>query len=374
MRAIKGTALNVHQNFIGRFSNKNFSFHDLLEGKKIKNIDKSPFSFGTSIGLSTQHFSHFDKPIIMDIKDIDYNDGDILKITPDGMVERIWDVKSKQNVLFLTDQCNSRCIMCPQPLTNCGNYAQEVKAILTLLKKDEVDGFCLSGGEPTILKKEFLEVLQICKKKFVDKPLLVLTNGRNFKDFNFTKNVVKTMPKYTTFAIPIYSSVSEIHDNIVGVAGAFAETILGIQNLIRFRAVIEIRTVILQKNYKQLPLLSDYIGWNFPVISHVAFMGMEVHNMADKNLDSVWIEPLQYREILQTAVKKLDYRNINVSIYNIPYCLLTKNVWKYSCQSISDWKEYYLDVCNGCAYKANCAGLFRTSSNIPMGIHPILNS
>lgn len=372
MHSLKGKAVNIKSHIIGRFSKKKFSMKELFHRPKIRYVENNNFPLKTLAGISEKDLDVIKKPAIINIKDdIGFNEGDIIKLSSSGHIQCLWNVESKQNVLFLTDQCNSRCIMCPQPLTSDGNYVEDVKTVLAMLENKDVTAFCISGGEPTIIKENFIEVLSMCKKKFSEIPLLVLTNGRNFKNFDFCKDVVKSMPKYTTFAIPIYSSVPSKHDEIVNVHGAFKESILGIQNLTRFRAVVEIRTVILKKNYRMLPLLADYIGWNLPMVSHVAFMGMEVHNMAIENFEDVWIEPIEYQDELKIAVKKLDYRNINVSVYNLPHCLLPKDLWKYSCKSISDWKEYYLPVCQSCSQKDVCAGLFATSSQIPKGIKTI---
>ena len=70
---------------------------------------------------------------------------------------------------------------------------------------------------------------------------MVLTNGRRFSDFEFTKNVIANAPFNTQYAIPLYSAVPEIHDSIVGAKGAFRETIMGLHNLAKFRIPVGIR-------------------------------------------------------------------------------------------------------------------------------------
>src|SRR6185369_2291590 len=42
-------------------------------------------------------------------------EGDCLAISEDGQVSVVWDNQSHSNSLFLTESCDCRCIMCPQP-------------------------------------------------------------------------------------------------------------------------------------------------------------------------------------------------------------------------------------------------------------------
>jgi len=374
MWTIKGNSNNILNPIIGRFSTKKSSIFSVLGESKIRLVCDKTTSFNTLVGISTEVYHNPKHAVVTGVdcnKVKELNNNDILLITPDGAIQKIWDSQSKDNALFLTAQCNSRCIMCPQPLKTEGDYVDEVIKILSMLKESEVDKLCITGGEPTLVGDRFFDVLSACNRKLPLKPVIILTNGRNFKDFVFTKNTIKSIPAYTTFAIPLYAPIEKIHDGIVGCVGAFAETIQGIHNLARFNAHIEIRIVITKQNYKLLPEIANYIGWNFPMVSHVAFMGMEVHGMAEKHFESVWVEPVNYASFLQEAVKNIAYRDIPVSIYNLPYCLLPNDIWIYSRQSISDWKQKYIDACEICTKKQECAGFFTTSSNLPNGVKAV---
>ena len=83
------------------------------------------------------------------------------------------------------------------------------------------------------------------------------------------------------------------------------------------------------------------------------------------------MEPLVFSDFLQEAVKMLDYRSLRVSVYNLPLCLMPENIWEYSRQSISEWKQEYIESCEMCTKKKECAGFFTTSSCIPDGVSAI---
>ena len=50
------------------------------------------------------------------------SEGDIVSVLENGVVNVLWQCNSDENLLFLTDYCNSHCIMCPQ--TQLPNIAQ----------------------------------------------------------------------------------------------------------------------------------------------------------------------------------------------------------------------------------------------------------
>lgn len=120
-----------------------------------------------------------------------------------------------------------------------------------------------------------------------------------------------------------------------------------------------------------MPQFSEFVYRNLPFVVHVAFMGMETIGLAEKNIEAVWIEPSEYMENLAKAVAHLNQRNMDVSIYNLPLCLVPKNLWKFVNDSISQWKKTFLPVCAPCSQKEQCPGLFSTSRVHSIGIDPI---
>jgi len=49
---------------------------------------------------------------------------------------------------------------------------------------------------------------------------------------------------------------------------------------------------------------------------------------------------------------------MTVSIYNLQLCLLPKSLWSFARRSISDYKNEYVEVCEGCSVRDHCAGMF----------------
>ena len=89
-------------------------------------------------------------------------------------------------------------------------------------------------------------------------------------------------------------------------------------------------------------------------------MGLENTGFAIANADELWIDPIDYKELLAEAVNTLASAGTRVSVYNIPLCLLPRSIWPYAVQSISDWKNDYVDECQTCVEKKRCSGFFTT--------------
>jgi hypothetical protein len=102
---------------------------------------------------------------------------------------------------------------------------------------------------------------------------------------------------------------------------------------------------------------------------------METIGLADKNLKELWIDPYEYNDELQQAVLLLSNRGICAKIYNAQLCVLPENIRSFACNSISDWKDTYLNECSSCSLKDKCGGLFESNQRHHSAhISPIINN
>jgi hypothetical protein len=101
-------------------------------------------------------------------------------------------------------------------------------------------------------------------------------------------------------------------------------------------------------------------------------MGLENIGFAIANADELWIDPIDYRAELAEGVNVLASARVNVSVYNLQRCVLDRSVWPYAVQSISDWKNGYVEECDHCIEKARCSGFFTSGRpRRSRGISPI---
>ncbi|TAL23228.1 MAG: His-Xaa-Ser system radical SAM maturase HxsC [Nitrospirae bacterium] len=366
MISSQGITANIESSLIGRLS-----FSAVPSNQKAKTIivnpilRKSEWKSYQSVLLSNR--GDFDKSrdmgvsaIYLDADISALSEGDIVEIQPDGRLSVLYQITSRHNVIFATSKCNSNCIMCPQPVDNSeGSLTDRNLEIISLMDKC-TDEIAITGGEPTIIGKDLFRLILACKKLLPSTSLLLLSNARKFSDFEYTHFFSSLQHPNLILGTSLYGDNDTEHDRIVGSDGAFHETVKGILNLGTFRNRVEIRTVIHKYTYQRLTRIAEFIYRNMTFVSHIAFMGLEIMGAAKQNLESLWVEPTDIRTDLENAVHYLNQRDMNVSIYNIPLCLLPHTLWKYARQSISDWKNSFALSCHSCSVKGNCSGLFNS--------------
>lgn len=284
-----------------------------------------------------------------------------------------FNIESNDNTLFVTSQCNNRCLMCCQPPTKKDDIDLLFSKNIEIIKNSpsDISDIGISGGEPTLLGEKLPELIKIIRKKYPLAHIHILSNGRLLKELTFVKSIKEAAGSNITIGVPLHSDYEKDHDVIAGITGAYQETMYGLYNLYNCGIDIELRIIVNKLNYRRLEHLGDFIFKNIPFVSWVAFMAMEDTGYCIKNRDLIWCEPLDYANELEKAVINLSEWNIDVSIYNIPLCILSKKIKPYAQQSISDWKTSYLPICDSCIEKKHCCGIFSTSRNPFKGLKPI---
>jgi His-Xaa-Ser system radical SAM maturase HxsC len=265
--------------------------------------------------------------------------------------------------MLLTERCNSYCVMCSQP-PKPGDDSYLVRAYLeaTPLMSSDTAELGITGGEPTLLGEALLDILRSCKEWIPATALHVLSNGRLFNYLTLCRAVAAVGHPDLMIGIPLYSDIAHRHDFVVQADGAFDETIRGIMNLARCGVSVEIRMVIHRETAVRLPQFARFVARNLPFVNHVALMGLETTGFVKMNLDALWIDPADYQRELRQAIDHLRRHGLSASIYNHQLCVLDQALWPASRKSISDWKNEYLDVCDGCAVQDQCGGFFASSS------------
>lgn len=283
------------------------------------------------------------------------------------------DINSNDNALFVTAQCNNRCVMCCQPPAKANDidalYVKNIKLIDSAPKSLPVIG--ITGGEPTLLGDRLFELISHIKEVLPDTEIHILSNGRAFANIHYAMKLARCGVENILFGIPLHADNAVDHDTITRVKGSFDETLLGLYNLERMSADIELRYVLTKMNYARLPQMSDFIYRNLPFVRYISLMGLEYTGYTIKNHDRVWVDPIQYQDELRKAVKYLAGWNMDVSIFNLSHCVLPEDLWSYARKSISDWKNNFEPFCDECTMKAQCCGLFATSRKQSPSLHPI---
>lgn len=290
--------------------------------------------------------------------------GDIVRVDfKTKKLRTLYRRASPTNFFLLTERCDHYCLMCSQPPKNVNDdwILESVMAAVPFIPP-ESPFIGITGGEPTLLGDKFLDLIRRLKSYLPSTPVHILSNGKRFADPSFTAKYAAIGHPAVTVGIPIYSDISGIHDYVVQSDGAFDATIRGIIELKRRSQKVEVRIVISKQTYDRLPKFAEFIYRNLTFVDHVAFMGLELTGFAKANLESLWIDPVDYKDVLAQATTYLDRRGMKVSIYNHQLCTLDQRSWHLARKSISDWKNEYLPECDSCSIKSQCGGFFTTST------------
>ncbi len=274
------------------------------------------------------------------------------------------DFDTTEKTLFITNQCNSNCVMCPD-----SENARRRASTITLESLTEqiesfpkdIDFLCITGGEPTLLRYDLLKILKRCRERFKNTDFLLLTNGRSFSDIEYVQNFQESIPSLLLVGIPIYGVTQEEHDEITRTKGSFKQTLKGIENLLSNGVSVEIRVVVMKQNYKNLEMISRFIVEHFPKTVRVNFMGLEILGCALQNKPSVWINYNEAVSYIKPAALYLISHGIDCQIYNFPLCYVEKSLWSLCRRSISKEKVRFSEGCGLCRAKTACGGFFAST-------------
>lgn len=285
----------------------------------------------------------------------------------------IIDIQSNDNALFVTGQCNNHCLMCCQPPVKQDDidffYEKNIRLIDSA--PIELPTIGITGGEPTLLGDRLFDLIAHIRKRLPNTHIQILSNGRQFANGAYAEKLAQVSEGMVIVGVPFHSDSPIIHDRIAGAKNAYNQTLLGIYNLAANDIDIELRIVLTKQNYQRLPQMARFISKNLAFVSTVAFMAMEDIGYTIKNRDLIWIEPLDYIPQLQQAVQYLAQLEFDVSLFNLPLCLLPEVLRPFAKQSISDWKNKFLPLCDTCTAKSECCGFFTTSKSTFQGIHSL---
>jgi len=286
--------------------------------------------------------------------------GDVLSVSADGQTLRVlWRHQSRQNSILLTERCDHYCLMCSQPPKRADDdWLLDDAMELVRLLEPTTTGIGFTGGEPTLYGYRLIELLRLCRNLIPDAAVHVLSNGRRFSDLDFASAWAGVDNPNMMVGIPIYGPEPALHDYVVQAGGAFDETIRGILNLGQLRQRIEIRVVIHKQTAPHLVEIANFIGRNLPFVDQVALMGLEMIGFARANIEDVWVDPIDYKDVLTEAVLLLDRKRIHTMVYNHQLCLIDRRIWPFAVRSISDWKNEYHCECQNCSVRSDCGGFF----------------
>jgi His-Xaa-Ser system radical SAM maturase HxsC len=287
-------------------------------------------------------------------------EGDVVSFVPDrGEAIVHYREADRHHALFLTNRCNSYCVMCSQPPTPQDDswLVEEAGEVVRHMRASPAT-LGLTGGEPLLLGASLRGLLDQIHRYHPQTTVEVLTNGRLLADPVFTRELLEGLPAPVSWLVPLYGHADFVHDFVVQRPGAFDQTIGGLLCLQEHRQPVQLRVVLIEPVLRVLPELCAFIGRNLPFVREVALMAAEPIGFALANRELCQVDLAEWSSGLEQATRILRRHGVPYLLMNTPLCALPRPLWPDVHKSISDWKNVYSAECDRCAAKDRCPGLF----------------
>jgi len=162
-------------------------------------------------------------------------------------------VREKRIWVRLTRRCNNGCLFCLDTDSHDGTMVDR-SVVEQQIRRGRDEGgqrLILSGGEPTI-HPDFVSFLTLGRSLGYSW-LQTVTNGRMFAYPQFARSALDAGLKEATFSM--HGHNPDLHDRLVGVPGAFSQSLRGMRNLVG-HAVLNVDVVL---NRLNIPHLKDIL-------------------------------------------------------------------------------------------------------------------
>lgn len=272
--------------------------------------------------------------------------------------------------LYITEACNSNCIMCPMSLDSRkrGNRftSEQWNRIQTEIPRD-TPHITITGGEPFLEYKSLLPAIRFISSSFPMTDVLILTNGRALAIPSIFDELAPLLTGQFCLAIPIHAPSAKIHDQITQSNGSFSQTISALHKLKHTNAKIEIRIVGHKLN---LHLIGDTVRMLIDSdlrIDTINIIAMEMTGCAARNRNDLWVP---YDELCRASRSGIIYavqHETPVGLYNFPLCSVPNDLWALVKNSITPSKVRYSDKCAECKERNACGGFFFSTLYLGLG-------
>lgn len=286
----------------------------------------------------------------------DEMDGDVLLVLPGGRsAQRLIRAASPHNTFLITERCDQLCVMCSQPPKHHHTDLLPFFEAAALLAPVGMT-IGISGGEPLLFKGELLPLMQRVLTARPDLGFHVLSNGQHMEEGDLTQ--LAGFRDRVLWGIPLYAADADLHDRIVGKAGAFARLMETLPIFLRAGAQVELRTVVINDNVDHLPQLAQFVTTHLPFITRWALMQLENIGFGRQNWDRLFCDTSLSFKPLAMVLDLAQARGLDTLLFNFPRCTVPQPYRNRAPSSISDWKRRYLAECSGCNERTLCGGFF----------------
>ena len=272
------------------------------------------------------------------------------------------DLKTQQKILkkiginssflYLDGTCGNKCIFCLSK--NDLHYSDPFKSERLIEKNKDLKNnkLCIIGNDP-LLHPDIVTIVESARR-FHFKKIEIMTSGEVLADKGFTKKLIDS--GVSSFSLPLYSDIAQIHDFIVGLKGSHPKVLKGVENVLNNKGKVFIHSNLLKQNLDYLKKLEGFVK----NVLGSPFVILPVRPKSS-NLPYEDLVP-SYNDI----VMKLEGVS---SLMAFPLCIIKQvqeNIFKDESEIADSMKLYVLDQkffkpqkCRRCTNYLKCVGIFK---------------
>lgn len=289
-------------------------------------------------------------------------EGDVILVNPAAKhIERLLRAGSPHNSLLVTERCDQLCLMCSQPPKKSHIDRFDLLTQSCLLAEPSAT-IGISGGEPTLYKAQLFDMIEQVLEARPDLSFHILSNGQHFSMDDIDRLSTPLWQK-VVWGIPIYASDPDLHDRVVGKAGAFERLHESFDHLLLLGARLELRTVLLADTFADLPRLARHITILLSHAEQWSLMGLENIGFARNRWSGLYSDIRSNFAPIGEALDIATLHGLNARLFNTPLCQIPQAFRHHAVASISDWKQRFGAKCEECAAKPDCSGFFEWHPN-----------
>ena len=202
----------------------------------------------------------------------------------------------------------------------------KMKNALEKYKIEENDILEISGGEPTLDKKMFINFTKylVNEKGFQRSKINILSNAQIFSDIDFANKSSEYFGHITsTF---FYGATEKMHDSFTRTPGSYAQKMVGLKNLMNNGVELHIKFLINKQNYESIKSFIEMCKSNFED-SHIILGWLCLIGEAWKNRDFLAMKLSEATSSVETAIEMAREYGLNLNI-TIPLCIIDPYYWE----------------------------------------------
>ena len=296
-----------------------------------------------------------------------------------------------RGLLRLTMACQERCPFCNVPAESYAQLTPPLEQTLAELDRFAASGqkmLTISGGEPTLLRKRLLRVLDEARARGLEQ--IELQTNALLVDGGYARELAAG--GVTSAFVSLMSHRAEVPDRLAGYPGAFEPCLAGMDALDGVGIRVTPNLVVARETQGEVAEILAFIGERLPYVRTVSLSAVQPHGRASGGADELVPDYAVLREEVPRA-RAVAARN-NILLVN-PYCGLPLCIgWADQAQVSAEaveagrggWREVpglentgdktHGAPCLGCAVRTRCGGAWKAywAVRAGSGIAPPLRS